>query len=147
MEAGSEPSAAVLSELALPELDDLPAAMVGNAGIVIARDPGPARPGGQRGQQVARLAGQPVAAGAVVEAVAEAPDFRRVRCRDDRGQIGQSRDAVIRRQHLPAFGEPARFLEMQVGDQQGAPGGPEERALRHRRQVMTRERKANHAPL
>ena len=44
-------------------------------------------------------------------------------------------------------GEPARFLEMEVGDQQGTPVRPEERALRQRHQFMSGERKANHAPL
>ena len=94
-----------------------------------------------------RLRGQAVAAGAVVEAVAEAPDFRGVRRRDEGGQIGERGDAVIRRQHLPALGEPARFLEMQIGDEQGAARRPEQRALRQRHQLVIAERKANHDPL
>ncbi len=61
--------------------DDLAAAMVGEARIVIAGDPGPARRGGEPGQHGARRGRQPVAAVAVVEAVAEAPDLLRRRSR------------------------------------------------------------------
>ena len=53
-------------------LGEPPAAMVDEAGVVIADDPHPVDPRGHRGQQVARGGGQAVAAEAVVERVAQA---------------------------------------------------------------------------
>ena len=94
-----------------------------------------------------RPRGQPLAAEAVVEAVAEAPDFPASGADRRGGQIGQGGDRVVGRQHLPEPREPARFLEMEIGDEQGPPGGPEQGPLRQRHQFVARERKANHAPL
>ena len=128
-------------------LDDLAAAMVGDARIVIAGDPGPARR-----SRSARSAASRASAGSRSQPwrswklsprhqISAAPVAAAMR-----GQIGQGRDRIVGRQHLPALGEPARFLEMEIGDQQGAPGGPEQRALRQRHQLVAGERKANHGP-
>ena len=63
---------------------------------------------------------------------------------DRRELFGQRRDRIIRRKHLPEPGEPARFFQMQVGDEQGLALGPEQRALRQRHQCLATERKGNH---
>jgi hypothetical protein len=118
--------------------------MVGDAGIVVAGDPGPAGRGGQGGQHLAGAGGEAVAAVAVVEAVAEAPDLAGPGRGGERGEIGEGGDRIVGRQHLPEPGEPARFLEMEVGDEQGPAGGPEQGPLRQRHQLVATERKANH---
>ena len=118
--------------------------MVGKTWIVIADDPGPARRSGERGQHFPRARRQPFAALGVVEAVAEAPDLSGAGGDGERGQVRQGRDRIVGRQHLPEPGEPARFLEVEIGDQQGAAGGPEQGPLRQRHQFMLAERKANH---
>ena len=46
--------------------------MVGKARVVVADDPGPVEAGGEPGQKRPRVGRQPIAAEAVVEAVAEA---------------------------------------------------------------------------
>src|SRR6185369_6489915 len=56
---------------------DAPAAMVGKAGIVVADNPGPVEAGREGGQQGSCARIQPVAAKAVVEAVAETVEPRR----------------------------------------------------------------------
>ena len=66
-------------------LDDPAAAMIGEARIVIAGDPGPAGRRGQGGQQFPGLCRQPVAAVTVVEAVAQAPDLGGAGRGDERG--------------------------------------------------------------
>ena len=65
-----------------------------------------------RAQDMLRALRQPIASVGVVETVAEAPDLVRARRRDQRGQVGERRDRIIGRQHLPAQCEPARLLEM-----------------------------------
>ena len=90
------------------------------------------------------LRGQAVAAVAVVEAVAEAPDFVRAGGGDEGGEIGQGCDGIVRRQHLAEAGEPARFLQVEIGNQKRAAGRPEQGALRQRHQLVITERKANH---
>ena len=58
-------------------IGELPAAMVGEARVVVADDPGPVERAGELGQQGAGAGRQPIAAEAVVEAVAEAIEARR----------------------------------------------------------------------
>ena len=53
-------------------LGETPAAMIGESRVVVAEDPGPFEPVRHRAKQLARLLGQPVAAEAIVETVAEA---------------------------------------------------------------------------
>src|SRR6185436_1165576 len=53
------------------------AAMVGEAGVMVADDPGPVEPAGQFGQQRASTRREPVAAERVVEAVSQAVEPRR----------------------------------------------------------------------
>ena len=95
-------------------------------------------------EHVAGAGGQAVAAVAVVEAVAEAPDFRGAGRDGESGEIGEGGDRIVGRKHLPEPGEPARFLEMEVGDEQGAAAWPEQGPLRKRHQIVATERKANH---
>ena len=109
-------------------------------------EPGPRGERGEPGERGAGPIGQPLAAGRIVEAVPQAPDFARGGRCGQRGEIGERRQRIIGRQHLPAGGEPARFLEMQVGDDQRTAFGPEQRASRERGEGMTGERKANHRP-
>ena len=76
------------------ELDlllDAAAAMVGKARIVIADDPRPVELRGQSGQKRARVRRQPVAAEAVVEAVAEAIEPLRAGALDLERQRAQRR--------------------------------------------------------
>ena len=118
--------------------------MIGEARIVIADDPGPPSRSSESCQHFPRARWQSIAALSIVEAVAEAPDFGSAGRDGERGQVRQSRERIVGRQHLPEPGEPARFLEMKIGDQQGAAGGPEQGPLRQRHQFMLAERKANH---
>ena len=109
------------------ELDlvrDAAAAMVGEARIVVADDPGPVELRGEFGQQFARARRQPIAAEAVVEAVAEAIEARRAGALDLGGERGQRRMRIVGRQELPEPREPARLFKVQVGDQQRLLGGP-----------------------
>ena len=86
---------------------------------------------GERGQQRARAGRQPVAAEAVVEAVAEAIEARRAGALDLAGERGQRRVRIIGRQELAEPREPARLFEVQVGDEQRLLRGPD-RARRRR---------------
>ena len=106
-----------------------PAAMIGEARVVVADDPHPVEPRGHRREQFARGGGQAVAAEAVVEAVAEAIEPARAAVLDIALQRGQRRLRIVRRQELAEAREPARFFEVQVGDQQRVLGRPVERAV------------------
>ena len=94
-----------------------PSAMIGKARVVVADDPHPVEPRGHRREQFARRGGQPVAAEAVVEAVAEAIEPARAALLDIALQRSQRRLRIVRRQELAKPREPARFFEVQVGDQ------------------------------
>ena len=107
-----------------------PPQWIGDAGIVVAGDPGPAGRSGEGDQHLAGPRGKAVAAVAVVEAVAEAPDLLGAGRDGERGEIGEGGDRIVGRKHLPQPGEPARFLEMEVGDQQGPARRPEQGPLR-----------------
>ena len=65
---------------------ELAAAMIGEAGIVVADDPGPVEAARQIGQQCAGVGRQPIAAEAVVEAVAQAIEALRAGPLDRSGQ-------------------------------------------------------------
>ena len=88
----------------------------------------PSRARGHLHQQLARGGRQPVAAEAVVEAVAEAIEPPGAGALDLGRERGQGRVRIIGRQELPEPREPARFLEVQVGDQQRLLRRPVERA-------------------
>ena len=118
--------------------------MIGKAGIVVAEDPGPVEPGGQRQQHRPRRFGQAVAAELVVKAVAEAVEPLDAGAIDHLGQRGERRLAVVGRQELAELGVPARFFEMEVGDQQRAPRRPPQGTLWIGEEFMTGERKGNH---
>jgi hypothetical protein len=90
----------------------LAAAMIDQTGIVIAGDPCPARRARQGPQHILCPGGQALAAGGVVEAVPQAPDFPGVGRCDQSGQVRKRGDRVVGRQHLPETGKPARFFEM-----------------------------------
>ena len=136
-------------------VDHHPAAAIDQAGIVprimIARDPRPARRRGQAAQRRLRRGGQPLAALGIVETVAQAPDFARAERVDDRAEIGKRRERIVGRQHLPALGKPARFLEVEIGHQQRLARRPEQRTAAQGEQGMPPEgkrgeRKGNHVP-
>ena len=79
-----------------------------------------------------------------MEAVAQAPDFARIRGGGEPGEVRQRRDRIIRWQHLPGAGEEARLFQMQVGDEERRARRPEQRAFGQRDQLMAGERKGNH---
>src|SRR5688572_11721874 len=87
---------------------------------------------------------KPVATVTVMERIAEAVEAVGAGGGDLRGQRGQGRLAVIRRQELAEAGEPARLLEVQIGDQQRPLGRPEQGAGRAGEEIVTAERKGNH---
>src|SRR5947209_20587960 len=57
---------------------------------------------------------------------------------------GESRMRIVRREELSEPREPARLLEMQIGDQQRLLGRPEECAVSAWAKRLARERKGNH---
>ena len=89
---------------------DPAAAMVGEARVVVADDPDPVEARRQRQQQLARGGGEPVAAEAVVEAVAEAIERLHPSLGDQAAQRGESRLRIIRWQELSEPREPARLF-------------------------------------
>src|SRR5947209_9201624 len=96
------------------ELDlvrDAAAAMVGEVRVMVADDPGPVEPCRQRAQQFAGVCGQPIAAEAVVETVAEAIEPIRAGALDLGRERGQRRMRIIGRKELTQAREPARLLE------------------------------------
>ena len=60
------------------------------------------------------------------------------------GERGQRGMRIIRRQELPEPGEPARFFEVQVGDQQRLRAGQKSAPSGGRRERFACERKGNH---
>ena len=80
--------------------------------------------------------GQAVAAEAVVEAVAEAIEALRAGALDLAASARQRRVRIVGRQELAEPREPARFFEVQVGDQQRLLRRPEERAVGRRRRTF-----------
>ena len=81
----------------------------------------------------------------IMKTVAQTPDLARTRRRHDQRQVGKRRLRVIGREHLPEAREPARLLQMKVGNEQRAPRRPEKRALGQSDERMIGERKGNHA--
>ena len=114
----------------------MPAAMVGKARVVVADDPGPVEAGGELGQKRPRVGRQPIAAEAVMEAVAEAIEGVRPGPLDHGRERGQRRVQIIGRKELPEAREPARFLEVQIGDQKRVPVGPEQRSVTRREEMF-----------
>lgn len=112
---------------------------------MITGDPRPARRAGKHAQHFARFWRQPPGSGLIVEAVAEAPDFPRLQIADERADRVQGREAVVGREHLPMLRVPACLLEMQIGKQQRPPRRPVQRGFGQHDQLMTTERKGNHA--
>ena len=92
------------------------------------------------------MRGQPLAAEAVVEAVAQAIEPRGAGPLDLGRKRGQGRVRIVGRQQLAEPREPAGFFEVQVGDQQRAAIGPEQGAADRRDERFTCERKGNHRP-
>jgi hypothetical protein len=127
-------------------VDDLAAARIGHRMVMVADHPDEAVRRGQRAQPVLFGQRQALAAARVVETVAEAPDLGRIGRRDRAFQRRERRRAVVGRQHLAEAREPARLLEMQIGDDQRTPRGPEQRAVGQRGKLMAGERKGNHFP-
>ena len=123
----------------------LAAAMVGEARVVVADDPGPVEPAGELGQQCASLVGQALAAECVVEAVAEAEQPPGAGALDLGGKRAQRRVRIVGRKELSEPREPARFLEVQIGNQQRFLARPEQRAVSGREERFASERKGNHA--
>ena len=118
------------------------AAMVGEAGIVVADDPDPVELRRSFAvSKIARRGGQSVAAEAVVEAVAEAVDALGAGPLHLARQRRQRRVRIVWRKELPEPGEPARFLEVQVGDQQRLLGGPIKRTFCSRDEGLDRRTK------
>ena len=125
---------------------DPSAAMVGEAGIVVADDPHPVETL-RSGRSAAR--GRWPAGGRSRSG--------RGSCRrgnrgarapvalDVGGKRAQRRVRIIGRQELPEPREPARFFKVQVGDQQRLPAAPVERAGSGREECFACERKGNHA--
>ena len=106
---------------------DPSAAMVGEARVVVADDPGPVEP---RVSSSAIRARSPAGGRSrtVVKAVAEAEEASGAGSLHLAGKRGQRRMRIIGRKELPEPREPARLFEVQVGDEQRLLGGPEQRA-------------------
>ena len=124
---------------------ELAAAMVGEAGVVVADDPGPVEPAGELGQQCAGLIGQALAAESVVEAVAEAEQPPGAGALDFAGERAQRRMRIIGREELTEPREPARLLKVQIGNEQRFLARPEQRAVSGCEECFAGERKGNHA--
>src|SRR5437764_15021799 len=119
--------------------------MVGEARIMVANDPGPLEPAGEVGQARAGRLGQALAPELVVEAVAEAKEAPGAGALELAAERSQRRVRIVGRKELASLGEPARFFEMQVGDQQRLLARPEEGAVSGREECFACERKGNHA--
>ncbi len=120
------------------------AAMIGEPRVVVAEDPCPFESAGEIAQQGPCLLRQPLAAESVVEAVAETIEPARSRRPDELVERRQGRDRIIGGKELAQPREPARLLEVQIGDEQRFPGRPVERAFGRCRERFACERKGNH---
>ena len=99
-------------------LGDAAAAMVDEAGVVIARDPNPVDLAGERCEQGPRVRRKPVASEPIVEAVAQAIKPLRATARDVKFEGRKGCDRIVRRKHLAEPGKPACFLKVQIRDKQ-----------------------------
>ena len=108
-------------------------------GIVIAGDPDPVGRAHQRIEHAGGVGFEPGGAVAVVEIVAEAEDAARTGCAKGIRDSGQCLSAVVGRQHLAALGIPARFFEVQIGNDQRALFRPVQRARRGEREFLPGE--------
>src|SRR4051794_20165059 len=79
-----------------------------------------------------------------MEAVAETIEPCRARQLGLGGKRRQRSVRIIRRKELAETREPARLLEVQVGDEQRLAGGPIERPVGTGRERFACERKGNH---
>ena len=123
-----------------------PTAMVGEARIVIAYDPGPVEARGQIRKQRPGLLRQTIASEAVVETITEAKEARRASALHLGGKRGQRRVRIIGWEKLSESREPACLFQMQIGDQQRLLQRPIERAVGCCRERFACERKGNHEP-
>src|SRR5688572_24147593 len=87
---------------------------------------------------------KPVATISIMERIAETIEAGGAGGGDFGGQGGERCLAVIGRQELAEAGEPAGFLQVQIGDQQRPLGRPEKGAGRAGEEIVTAERKGNH---
>jgi hypothetical protein len=115
-------------------LDGAAAEPVGRHRIVVAGDPHELAVRGKRGKKIAVSLVEPRRRLAVMKTVAEADEARNLVLLDDVEQPFQSGARVVGRQHDAVPGEARAFLEMEVGDDEGALLGPEERAFGERQQ-------------
>jgi hypothetical protein len=96
---------------------------------LVAGDPDPVAPRGERAEPLPVRSRQRFGAGVVVEAVAEADDARRREGGDLGGQPAERLGGLVRRQQAAAAaGQPLGTAEMQVGDAEQALVGPPEGA-------------------
>ncbi len=108
-------------------------------GIVIAGDPGPVEARREPREPLQHVAGHALGRGHVVQAVAQAPECARIGPGQRALEVSQRGEAVIRRQHLPARGKSAAFLQMQVGDDQRLALHPVERTFRQSHPALPAE--------
>ena len=111
---------------------------------MVADDPRPVEFRGEFGEQRSGLVGQSVAAECIVKAVAEAEQPPGAGAPDLGRKRAQRRVRIVGREELAEPREPARFLEVKVGDQQRVFTRPKQRALSGREERFTGERKGNH---
>ena len=122
------------------------AAMVGEARVMVADDPHPVEPRGHALRAFARGGGQPVAAEAVVEAVAEAIEPAGAGALD-LALPARSASRANRRAAGTARAARTSSLSRGAGRRPAAPAAPASRARRRAGgEVLTSERKGNHEP-
>src|SRR5258708_15475022 len=124
---------------------DPSAAMVGKIEIVIADDPGPVETRGERGEQLAGVGWEPIAAKAVMEAVAETIDPGCVCTLDFCGKFRERRVRVVGRQELAETRKPACFFKMQISNEKRLLRWPVKRAASCCLERFVGERKGNHS--
>ncbi len=116
-------------------------------GIVIAGDPVPVEPTRQIIEQVSCVRAQPPRAAAIVETVPQAPEFPPTSRRDERGEIGERRDAVVRGQELPKPANQLAFSKCRSATISAFLRGQNNAPLVKGEKFVACERKGNHQPI
>src|SRR5262245_9900173 len=108
-----------------------PAAQLsGRRRIVIAGDPQPVAAGGKLAEALEICSSEPLIRRRVMEAVAEADRQLRLATLHQSRKTRKRRSRVIGRQQRAVTGEARAFLEVEIGDDDRAPGWPKKSAAR-----------------
>ena len=120
-----------------------PAERRGGAVVMVAGNPYPVEPAGERHQRGAHVRRQPPRPAGIMERIAEAPQPVRARRLDRVDEAGERIMAVVRRQELAVRAVPARLFEVQIGDEQRRLRHPVQRPAGQRDERLPRERNGN----